>query len=440
MSEDDITFPAHPQIRLVKCDAGLTVGAKRNVGCAAARGEVIAHFDSDDFSAPHRIEEHLRVMRQTDMPVTGYNSILFLNPARNEAYKLKPGPSSWAAGTSLTYTRRYWQTNNFDAARNVGEDTHFCKMAADQQAIFAIDPGNTIVALDHDDNTSPRGGNGEHHYSEWYYKPVDVQAVRDIIFPARKKVALSLMVWNTKTISLENVAALKDEAVRLNIAGFDTEIIVLDNGSADGFATELRKQKKDLTLILNKKNKGSAVGRNQIIDAAIKAGADYLLFNDGDITAVPWSVVNIVNTMERDANIPCLGAFWDSWTDDPVKATQNWTRKITPMKCDMIAPTQMGVWRKDLFEAIRFDEGFGTGYGWEDDDYFLMMKERGFMPFIFTGMTYLHRHIHHGHHLHANANELYEQRRAYMIAKWKDKPVAAPFMKYFHDAKPPQVA
>ncbi len=129
--------------------------AKRNIGCAAAKGEVIAHFDSDDYSGPGRIEEQLRVLRQTEMAVTGYTSILFFNESRNEAYRLRPGPTNWACGTSLMYTRQYWQTNNFQD-RSVAEDTLFCKSAAEQAAIFAIDGRDMIVALDHDTNTSPR--------------------------------------------------------------------------------------------------------------------------------------------------------------------------------------------------------------------------------------------------------------------------------------------
>jgi glycosyltransferase involved in cell wall biosynthesis len=437
ITEDDIDIPVHPLVRVIKCEPGLTVGVKRNIGVANAWGEVIAHFDSDDYSAPGRIEDQLRVMRQMEMPVTGYTSIQFYNVSRNEAYRMRPGPSSWACGTSLMYTKQYWQGNNFEE-RSVGEDTIFCKTAAGQTAIFSIDGGDKIVALDHDTNTSPRGGGETHEYNGWYYLPVaDVEAVRQMLFPTPKKIALSLMVWNTKDISLENVEALKAESKRLKVMGYDTEVIVLDNGSSDGFIAALKKQKHDLAIITNKTNKGSSVGRNQIIDRAIKGNADYLLFNDGDITCVPWSIVSTIKCMESDASISCLGAFWDSWSDDPVKCSPHWSKRIVPMKCDIIAPTQYGVWRRDLFQTVRFDEGFGPGWGWEDDDLFLSMKKVGFVPSIFIGMTYLHRHIHHGHHGHANADELYNKRREYMIAKWKDEVIAAPHLQTYRNAKPP---
>jgi len=438
ISEDDIDFPAHPDVRLVRCEPGLTVGAKRNLGAANARGEVIAHFDSDDASGPTRLEEQVRLMRQCERPVVGYNSILFFNDSRNEAYKLRPAPNSWAAGTSLMYTRQYWQANNFESW-SVGEDTVFVNAAAKQNAIFGVDGGNRIVALDHDANTSPRSGDGHtHEYSPWFYISVaDIDSVRRLIFPQRKKVALSLLSWNLKDIVLENVEALKAEAKRLQIAGYDTEIIVADNGSNDGTQAELKKQKNELTLILNKANKGSSVARNQIFDKASQARADYVLLVDGDITVVPWSVVSMLWWMERDPAISCFGAYWYGFSDDPAKCSPHCT-KVEPKETKEIMCSQYGILRRDLFETIRFDEGFGNAWGCDDNDYYLQMVDAGFKSFVCDEMTYLHRHAHHGHFKNDNADERFFQRVRYMLEKWKDKPQHKAHLDNVAKCKPPQ--
>lgn len=437
ISEDEIDFPAHPQIRLVKCDPGLTVGAKRNIGAANANGEVVVHFDSDDFSRPGRIEEQLRLMRQCERPVVGYNSILFYNQNRNEAYKLRPGPSSWAAGTSLMYTKSYWQANNFED-RSVGEDSAFVGDAARQNAVIGVDGRDMIVALDHDTNTSPRSGDGQtHEYCPWYYLPLsDVDSVRRLIFPKPNKIALSLLSWNLKDVLLENVQALRDEAKRLYIAGYEVEIIVADNGSTDGTQVELKKRKADLTLILNKKNLGSSVARNQIIDRAIKGGADYLTFLDGDVTCVPWSIVSMLPWMERDSDISCFGAYWYGYSGDPSKCSPHAT-KVEPKVTTEIMCSQYGILRRELFETVRFDENFGPGWSAEDNDFFLQMTDLGFKSFVTDDFIYLHRDAHHGHFNHADGDEQFYKRTKYMVEKWSDKPRHKAYLDNVARCKPP---
>ncbi len=44
--------PDDPMIRYVRLDQRLKTGAKRNAACRAARGDVIVHWDDDDWSSP----------------------------------------------------------------------------------------------------------------------------------------------------------------------------------------------------------------------------------------------------------------------------------------------------------------------------------------------------------------------------------------------------
>src|SRR5690349_11912252 len=47
--------PSDDQVRYVRLEQRLSLGAKRNLACGLARGELIAHWDDDDWSAPHRL-------------------------------------------------------------------------------------------------------------------------------------------------------------------------------------------------------------------------------------------------------------------------------------------------------------------------------------------------------------------------------------------------
>ena len=46
-------------IRLVHIEEGRTVGEKRNFGVSRACGEIITHFDDDDWSAPARLADQI---------------------------------------------------------------------------------------------------------------------------------------------------------------------------------------------------------------------------------------------------------------------------------------------------------------------------------------------------------------------------------------------
>src|SRR3712207_2410530 len=44
----------HPRVHYIRLDQRMRVGTKRNLACLQARGEVIAHWDDDDWYGPQR--------------------------------------------------------------------------------------------------------------------------------------------------------------------------------------------------------------------------------------------------------------------------------------------------------------------------------------------------------------------------------------------------
>jgi len=48
-------IPDDPRIRYIRMQERRTVGAKHNLGCELARGEIIAHWDDDDWFAEWRL-------------------------------------------------------------------------------------------------------------------------------------------------------------------------------------------------------------------------------------------------------------------------------------------------------------------------------------------------------------------------------------------------
>lgn len=129
-----------------------TIGAMRNVGCEHARGEVIASFDDDDFSAAGRLEDQVARLVQSGKAVTGYRTMRFTDGLRSWLYT---GGRDYAVGTSLVYRRDWWQAHRFPELQ-VGEDTGFVATAKAHSQIAVTDAGELMYATIHSRNSSPR--------------------------------------------------------------------------------------------------------------------------------------------------------------------------------------------------------------------------------------------------------------------------------------------
>lgn len=138
------------------------LGQKRNICCELARGEIICHFDDDDWSAPERIEKQVAVLQSSGKPVTGYSSIYYWNIEQNQAALYKASVGGYVCGGSLCYRREWWKNNRFPDKPS-REDNPV--IYANLGKIEAVKTPRMYVARAHDSNT---GGDKSHKG-----KPVD---------------------------------------------------------------------------------------------------------------------------------------------------------------------------------------------------------------------------------------------------------------------------
>ena len=139
-----------PNIRLIELRQNLPLGLKRNFCCEHARGEVIAHWDDDDWSHPQRLAEQIEILN-TGAQVTGYFAMPFDGPG-DQAWMYQ-SHEQYALGTSLTYRKSWWQKHRFPAEQ-IGEDTAFVRNSL--RVLISRDGRERMVATSHPQNTSPR--------------------------------------------------------------------------------------------------------------------------------------------------------------------------------------------------------------------------------------------------------------------------------------------
>jgi len=150
-------IPPDPRIRYVRYERRMTLGAKRNAACELARGELIAHWDDDDWMAPWRLSYQVQALREhPDVDVCGLARVLFYDPAERRAFEYvtpRDGPR-WVAGGTFCYRRTAWQARRF-ADIDRGEDTRFVR-ALPSDRILPLPDHRFYVATIHPGSTSAR--------------------------------------------------------------------------------------------------------------------------------------------------------------------------------------------------------------------------------------------------------------------------------------------
>lgn len=141
-----------------------TIGELRNIACALSKTDLIACWDSDDYSAPHRLATQVELLDSSGKAVAGYHSMKFTDGIRWWKYICEAGPL-FAMGTSLVFRRAWWLRNPFQPVQ-VGEDQSFSIIAYANEQLISVDAaadtlpqysaGDAMVARVHANNSDPK--------------------------------------------------------------------------------------------------------------------------------------------------------------------------------------------------------------------------------------------------------------------------------------------
>jgi glycosyltransferase involved in cell wall biosynthesis len=166
--------PDDRRIRYVRLEGPpRTVGAKRNMACAEARGELIAHWDDDDWYPSWRLRAQVAAMA-AGADVCGSSQLYYLDDGGDRAWRYAyGGGEAFVGGNTLMYRRRVWEANPFPDAQ-IGEDVRFVRARGRAQLRDLANPALCIAML-HAANTSPKATT-----TAWW-TPMPVATVRALI-------------------------------------------------------------------------------------------------------------------------------------------------------------------------------------------------------------------------------------------------------------------
>lgn len=135
-----------------------TIGAKRNYACNKANGEIIMHWDDDDWYAADWISKQVGFLLSSGADISGIEHTHFFSPVTDTLWtgtamnRNNPSnPDQWLNGATLAYWKSFWFTHPFKDLQT-GEDDNFIRSSGAK--VFAHEYIDGFVAVLHPNNTT----------------------------------------------------------------------------------------------------------------------------------------------------------------------------------------------------------------------------------------------------------------------------------------------
>jgi predicted CopG family antitoxin len=148
-----------PNVVYVRCDPGMTIGQKRNLGVSKALYDIVMFCDDDDVYPENTVLHRTAMMLKepakecgfcTTIPcydITKYSSFMNVPP-------MTLPMSQRVSEATLVFTKKFWEERPFDETDNIAEGDAFIR--GREQMCRELSPQEVIVSLTHPKNLSSR--------------------------------------------------------------------------------------------------------------------------------------------------------------------------------------------------------------------------------------------------------------------------------------------
>ncbi len=152
-------LPNDPRIRYVNTGmASRSIGAMRNEACRLARGEIVAHWDDDDWYGPERLARQVAAIQVGEADITALRDGLMLDLATWRFWRCGPDLHRRlfvrdVHGGTLVYRRRVWEEKARFPNCSLAEDAVFLEQAVRRGArLRAVEAEGIFVYVRHGTN------------------------------------------------------------------------------------------------------------------------------------------------------------------------------------------------------------------------------------------------------------------------------------------------
>jgi glycosyltransferase involved in cell wall biosynthesis len=152
-------LPDDPRVRYIATGAAArSIGAMRNEACRLARGDIVAHWDDDDWYGPGRLSRQVAAIRAGSADITALRDSLVLDLPTWRFWRCRPDLHRRlfvrdVHGGTLVYRREVWANQARFPDASLAEDAVFLDQAVRRGArLRAVDAAGTFIYVRHGAN------------------------------------------------------------------------------------------------------------------------------------------------------------------------------------------------------------------------------------------------------------------------------------------------
>jgi GT2 family glycosyltransferase len=293
------------------------------------------------------------------------------------------------------------------------------------KAIFAnmLNLADTVIVGDDERQVFADAGAGNVVVTESTLESAPAAAQED---RRRNMVSIIMLTFNQLAMTRQCVESLTAHT------DHDYELIVVDNGSADGtkeYLEQLAAERANIKLIFNEKNVGFSKANNQGMRIA---KGDYILLLNNDVILVDGWLDRLLLCLDSDPGIGMVGpATNNAVARQVVEQKVNYDDADIQRFACMQLLNNAGQWfpvhriigfcmlvKKEVIEKIgMLDERFGPG-GFEDYDFCLRVNQAGYKIMVVSDVFVYHVGGQGYHKNNLDYAKLREQNVQIFIEKW----------------------
>jgi glycosyltransferase involved in cell wall biosynthesis len=152
-----------PNLRYIRLQEKLTIGAKRNRLNDEARGEIIVAMDDDDYYMPERVAAVVNgFKKQPKVELAGASEIYMYYTNVKSIYKLGPYNPNHATNGTMAWRRSYGATHRYDETVTHAEEKSFLEDY--KHPMIQLDPMKVMLVISHSENTFDKNRMREGNY------------------------------------------------------------------------------------------------------------------------------------------------------------------------------------------------------------------------------------------------------------------------------------
>jgi glycosyltransferase involved in cell wall biosynthesis len=151
-----------PNIRYIRKDEKIRLGAKRNELNRLVRGEIVVAMDDDDYYPPDRVSSVVEAFKKNPrIELAGSSEMNLYYLDSKKIYTIGPYNNNHATNGTMAWRKSYSDKHKYDEFVTKAEEITFLENF--KHPMIQLNPLSTILVICHEDNTADKNELRDEH-------------------------------------------------------------------------------------------------------------------------------------------------------------------------------------------------------------------------------------------------------------------------------------